>query len=200
MALISIDIDGVLSDFTRAASEVARSVGAYVPSGYQPSDWYWTDTLTKDDWKNIWAEIDDTPDFWVTCHPYPENVQALKSWLDANPEQRVFFITNRRETIGKNAKWQSELQLEKFGVWPRDGRSNVITVSDPKIKAKLMQRLGIQFSIDDYAPTVELCQEIPGHHAYLLDRPWNQKAKLPRVYSMAEFVKTVDALKGVKFS
>jgi len=189
---ISVDIDGVISDFGSNAIEVANLLWpGKIPPGYQPPDWDWTDMLTKQDWKELWTAIKATPHFWIRQGELAENVAALAEYL-ATAGTPVFFITSRAETTGMNAQDQSSIWLNNRGLknyWQREPR--VYVVPTPEDKIKLMKEHNIGLSIDDKAETVELCNTLNGHRAYLLDSPWNQYSKEPRVKNMSEFLREV---------
>jgi hypothetical protein len=91
-----------------------------------------------------------------------------------------------------NSYEQSVIWLNSRGLknyWQKEPR---VYVSESDKKINLMAEYEISFSIDDKAETVEMCNRLlTGHQAYLLDRPWNQDSKEPRVYSMEEFLDKV---------
>ncbi len=81
-------------------------------------------------------------------------------------------------------KIQSEVWLRNQGL-----TGTVYCATPGNKKAELIEQLGIAYSLDDYPETIRICNEVKGHKAYLLDRPWNRWAyTLPRVYSMTEFL------------
>jgi len=188
---ISVDIDGVISNFTSNAAAVANQMWpGKIPSEYEPSSWDFADVLTKEEWEKVWAAIKITPYFWSRQEEYLENVKALRDYLKL-AGILVYFITSRVETIGLNAEAQSTHWLKIRGLknyWQKDPQ---VIVSKSENKFKLMNQHNIAMSIDDKAETVEQCNSLNGHRAFLLDRPYNRNSKEPRVYSMAEFLEKV---------
>jgi hypothetical protein len=192
-----IDLDGVFVRFDIKVAEIANKLWpGKLPWDYVPQDWNYTGVLSTDDWDKIWVEIKQTPNFWGTLRGYVENVHALQGFFNYNPSFDAYFITSRVETVGDSPLAQSFQWLQERYLAPRNGHSAVIAVSDAKMKASVIQALKIPYFLDDYAPTVEQLNNLEGFrpHAMVLDRPWNRYAtSLPRVYSVAEYLKIVKA-------
>lgn len=198
---ISLDVDGVLANFTDAAWIILRDLGHPVPPrGAEPTDWNWISWgATPDLMKKVFQVINDLPNFWTQSRPYLENVHALRNFLTyTNTSQEVFFTTARALTRGLPVAVQTRAWLEKYDIWtPRNTFRNHLTilhVEKTASKAVLFQALGITHSVDDHGPTVMECEAVPGHTAVLLDRPWNQEYQPKhRVKSLADFFAIVYA-------
>lgn len=193
---ISIDIDGVLSQFTGQVNAIANKLWpGKVPLDYEPPDWYWTDVFTKKDWDSVWEVIRGTENFWATSKPYERNVDDLRNFLNTSPMD-VFFVTSRAVTAGDSVgqqtfNWMSKQGLPIAGNW---NYSAIVPVPDSKKKRQVIEGLEISYSVDDLGPTVEMCNQIPGHTAFVLDRPWNRDKEYgPRVFSLKEFFDKVEA-------
>lgn len=188
---ISIDIDGVLSRFTdQVVQKVNKIWPGKLPEGYVPQNWDYTDVLAKKDWDKVWQEIKATEDFWEYSSTYENNVRALSEFLLEGGKD-VFFITSRTTTKGKSVQSQTYNWMAKnrLPIADRKNYSAIVPVAKPNLKRQVMEGLDIKMSVDDYGPTVEMCNEIPGHKAFVLDQPWNRdKYYGPRVYSLAEFL------------
>jgi hypothetical protein len=190
----AIDLDGVLSNFTARVISVANTLWpGRLRSDFVPDNWDYVGTFTKEEWDKIWAQIKNTPNFWLDAPPL-SGVEDLWHYLERpnNGSDEVFFVTSRAVTVGYSPQVQSSQWLNTLGLWPRKGRSVVLCVADAKHKQDLFRGLGLKFMLDDFAPTVYQLNEIDGMHAFVLDQPYNQHAKdLPRVYSVTEYLDTI---------
>lgn len=173
MAKLSVDVDGIISQFTAGVIRIANKLwpGKF-DLDYQPPDWYWTDKLTKDDWDAIWKEIRATQNFWLTLPAYVDNVHALARFLWEERDQDVFYVTSRAKVAGYPISKQTLMWLNNMGVFHRDNQAEG---TPAPAKRAIFEALGIQYSVDDYLPTVLESMKIPGHKAFLLSRSWNQK-------------------------
>lgn len=182
---ISFDIDGVLADFESNAIEVANSIWpGKIPVDYHPTHWDWPDVFVKPEWDRVWEEIKKIPDFWIRQKHYPESIESLRSFLREFPDARIFFVTARITTGGVSARKQTTQWLDNLGLVTK--RTTVL-ISRPEEKIHVMADARIQYSVDDKKETVQACQELPSHKAFLFDQPWNQDSDLPRVYSVKEY-------------
>lgn len=193
---ISIDLDGVVSDFTHAATRVINTIWpGRIPEGYEPTDWHWTDHMKKEDWGPVFKLIKTIDNFWETQKPYDANMTALRHFLLTEENQEVYYVTSRAQTTGRPLTLQCESWLMSNWIWPEKNYHAVLPIKEgipAEAKKAMMEALGLEYSVDDYAPTVELCNTIPGHRAFVLDRPWNRSyTHLPRVYSLAEYFQEV---------
>lgn len=190
---ISFDIDGVLANFVRASVDVANSIWpGRLPEDFQPTGYDYPGVFDKSDWDQVWGVIKKDPCFWENLYTLEDNVCALRAFLSGGND-RVFFITSRMATGGVSAFEQTDRWLYKnvFEESP-----NLIVVAKSEEKYDLMREFKIQYSIDDLGPTVEACNKIEGHAAYLLDQPWNQGYSEPRVNSVQDFVEILKAAKN----
>lgn len=186
---VSFDIDGVLANFVSAVVDELRIVYySDLPIGTEPINWNFGGLCTDEQFKIVFNRLLAQDYFWLNVPDYPENVAALLDYASLHDKDDIHYTTARPECAGGTA-----LSLTRLWLWDRKlPTANVEVVKDPKIKRQHMIDNGIQYSIDDYAPTVLSCQDISGHRAFLLDRPWNQDVDLPRVYSVAEFLMAVE--------
>lgn len=192
---ISIDIDGILARFTGQVAEIAERLWpGKLPANYEPPNWYWTDVFSKKDWDAVWEVIRGTKNFWATAKPYTDNVNALRGFLNTSLAE-VFFVTSRAATAGGSVglqtfHWMAEQRLSIAG----GNYSAIVPVPDSKKKRQVIEGLEISYSVDDLGPTVEMCNQIPGHTAFVLDRPWNRDKEYgPRVHSLQEFFDKVES-------
>jgi 5' nucleotidase, deoxy (Pyrimidine), cytosolic type C protein (NT5C) len=192
-----IDLDGVLADFGGRVVEIGNKLwpGKF-PPGYVLNNWNYEGYLNGEEWAQVWAAIKATPNFWIDESNMP-GVDDLQNYLALQPNDEVFFITARATTIGAGPLPQSCAWLNARGLYPRGGYSVVLPVADASDKKQLFRGLGIQYMLDDYAPTVEQLNSIEKMGkfemcAFVLDQPWNRYASnLPRVYSVQEYLNVI---------
>ena len=192
-----IDLDGVLCDF---GGEVVKTGNALwpgkFPAGYIPNNWNYEGYLSSEEWAKVWEKIKATPNFWIDELAMP-GLEDLQDYLAFHHTDEVYFVTARTATIGPGVLPQSCAWLNAGGLWPRGGYSVVLPVADASQKKELFQGLGLQYMLDDYAPTVEQLNSIEKTDkfemcAFVLDQPWNRYATtLPRVHSVAEYLSVI---------
>ena len=186
---ISIDVDGVLANFTKAFAAKLAEVGCQTPPDFEPTDWNFGGSgATPEQLDAAWRLVDKTENFWRTLHVYPESVSSLHRWCDSDKAPvDLYYVTSRVPTEGATVKQQTEVWLSRCAL-PYGG---VVVKPRGVTKMEIYKALGIGWSVDDYPKNVRPTLGT-GHRGYLLDRPWNQEATdLPRVKSLAEFLKLV---------
>lgn len=189
---ISVDIDGVVNRFVDEVIKISNNLWpGKLPANYEPQDWYWTDVFSKKDWNDVWDVINATENFWLHSYPYCKNVDSLRDYLNSTKNE-VFFVTSRARTAGDSVTKQT---VDWFFInQVPTAYSPVVSVPNSKNKRQVIEGLEINYSVDDLGPTVEMCQSIPGHKAFVLDRPWNRDKEYgPRVFSLQEFFDKVEA-------
>lgn len=193
MSKIAIDVDGVLANFTKAMIELAAKMypGRVGPE-YEPKDWWYSDAFSKGELNELISKAHSTPNFWFTLDPYPENVAALARWMVMQKHQDIYFCTSRMPSVGTTVAKQTSLWIDQMGIRSLHNYMAVAVVEDSNKKVAVYDALGVEYSIDDKAETVEQCDSLKGHKAYLLDRPWNQDAKVNRrVQSLDSFLREI---------
>lgn len=185
---IVFDMDGVLTCFEKNVYLVAEFLWpGKMPQNYIPTDWDYSDIFTKKEWNEIWTKIKTIPDFWLRQPEMPESVKALKEFRLFN-NSPIWFITSRLPTGGVSARYQTQLWLLQRQLISVNDLEKVIAVVKPQDKQELIESLAIDVSIDDLTETVVRHNTVHGHRAYILDQPWNQHCKEPRVYSVKQFL------------
>lgn len=187
---ISLDIDGVLADFTERVIDISKKLfPGRIPNGYIPTDWNYSDVFSKEDLSAVFEKIKNTKDFWLYSLTYPENVAALSRFLSKENSFDIYFVTSRAPAAGRTVASQTRIWLELSAGIHRSGSFvSIIPVANSKYKADIMQAIGIEYSIDDHGPTVEQCNSVSGHRAFLLDRPWNREKDYgPRLDNLQQF-------------
>ena len=188
---IAFDCDGVLTCFEKNVYLVAEELWpGKMPENYVPRDWDYTDIFTKKEWSAVWAKIKTIPDFWLRQPEMPESVQALKEFRILNKAD-IWFLTLRQQTGGVSAKYQTQLWLLQRQLIGIGDLEKVIAVAKPEEKEQYIRYFGIDYSIDDLGDAVERHNSIPDHKAYVLDQPWNQECKEPRVFSVKQFLEII---------
>lgn len=192
MAKIGIDIDGVLANFGDAFSNLVRTVygRGKIPVGYIPGDWDWSDVLSKEEVSNLWKEFAGERNFWRTLEPYMNNVIALSDFLRNNKHKHdVWFVTARAQCQGDTVACQTQDWLVRQLRYTHQYARGIVLVSKPNFKRQILEGMNIDYMIDDHGPTVEGFAEMSNLKGCLLDRPWNQSAKVQhRVKTLEEFL------------
>ena len=198
MKKLGIDIDGVLANFDERFVNILRnSFGIKIPADFQPSNWAWNDVpgMSPELMDAAWAKIDSTPCFWESLKPYPDIVDMAEFFHEhADKLYEIYFITARKDGVGRGTREQSERWLRENLINPKQ-TITVLPVKSGLDKAEVMYALQINYSIDDHAPTVTNNKSIKNHNAYLINRPWNQDGKfynLKIVNNLKEFFNEVE--------
>lgn len=182
---ISFDVDGVLADLTPSVVRRANRLwpGKF-PYGYNmQQQWNFADVLTERQWEVVWADCMSTPDFWCEPRAFAAEVQAVKRFLDFEGAPEAFFVTSRKapKTAGAfDAEQQTRYWLSAVGLGAY-AKDHIVVTKDSIDKANTVHRLRIRYHIDDLMGNVVACDKVPGHHSFLLDRPWNQNMRVPNV-------------------
>lgn len=181
---VSLDLDGVLCDFEHAAVDIVREL--FVPSlpvGYRMQTWSFSEHITDAQFGIVFKEL-LRRNVWNTLPAFEENVEALRQVL-AFADIELHYITSRPPTPCGPAHVSTSIWLGRRGL----PTSNLHVVNSPQEKAALITELGIQYSLDDYYPTVVQCNELEGHTAYLLRKPYNEEIwSVPVVDTVGEFL------------
>lgn len=193
MAKIAVDCDGVLADFNSGFIELVRRVfPGRLPRDYVPTTWDYNGLLTPQEMDRVWDEMKKQENWWLSLNPYMDNVGALATFMHTRTKMDVHIVTARTKGSGLTVAKQTSMWLNGCGVFSSINYLSVITGCESDEKAHIYQILGVEYSIDDKQETVEQCQRLEGHKAALLDRPWNQDAKVSwRVKSVQEFLDNV---------
>lgn len=186
MARIAVDCDGVLANFVKAYLETANKIWpGRVDPNYQSKEWDDLGGLTKAEMSQVWKRVKATDNFWLSLDAYSNNIGSLAKFILTTNGHDIWAVTSRARVAGMTIAKQTEYWLSSCGI-PIDGCGRnyvgVIPVGDSTLKADVYHAAGIQFSVDDKAETVEQCDHDlnGGHAAFLLDRSWNQDAKVKR--------------------
>jgi len=199
MAKIALDCDGVLANFIKAFVEEANTLfpgrflnpGEYAANEHKTWD-FPPDLLSKAETNKVWEKIKRTTDWWLKLDAFSDNVGALAVFFYTHKHDDIYIVTSRVETEGHSVAWQTERWLMACGVSPMHNYLGVIMCPNSDHKVELYDYMGIEASIDDRAETVEICDHLPNHRAYLLDRPWNVTANVKhRVPTVAQYLKEV---------
>lgn len=193
---IAFDVDGVLADFGGAFNKIINAIYGVdtIPVDYQPKDWNWSDVLTKEMQARGFELIKTLDNFWTTLKPFKEGLDAVKQAVVDNHD--VLFLTARASSGGASTTQQTRAWLRNQCGW-LPGMTSIIAVGKADLKRQVIEGIGIEAMIDDHGPTVETFDKIPGFQGYLLDRPWNQDAKVKnRVSTVKEFCERVGCLQS----
>lgn len=191
---LAVDIDGVLANFIKALYDGCNKCWpGLIEPDYVQHDWALTDKLQPDMMERVWKQLHDDSGLWMNLSALP-GAEQLRRHLNyggyRGRNENILYVTQRLDTAhcySNTALWDTNWWLQQQGL-VRNNTSTIVVKSSAD-KAYLYTLLGVRYSIDDKIETVEQCNKIKGHNAYLLDQPWNQAAQhLPRVYSVAQFL------------
>lgn len=178
-----IDIDGVLANFTLAFTSLASDRGLIDNQlGWGPEaqkTWFFDFRVDP-----VWGAVDEIPNWWMTLLPIPSPGE-LERLARAAAVHDVYFITNRRRTVGLGVETQSQLWLQGLGIQA----DHVIATQKGK-KGKLCAALDLTHFVDDNA---ENCEEIEaaGIQTYCRTWPYNSEWSGKRVSSLGQFLSEV---------
>jgi hypothetical protein len=192
MARVGVDCDGVLANFIAAFLVVLHRL--YPEHPQTEANWtQWDGTLVSNrETKKVWAEIKATENFWLGVPAHIDDVGDLARWLFREQGQDVWIVTSRAKGAGMTTTKQTQLWLDSCGIKSCGNYLGVITVPDSDNKVDICSRLDIDWMIDDKVETIESMDRFPYLHAALLDRPWNQGAKVKwRVKTVGEFLRAI---------
>lgn len=183
----AIDIDGVVADFIDAFKrEVNKVWPGKLEADYQPSDWDWSDKMTKAETSTIWAIIKKIPNFWLSLRPCFDNVHAIAVHRLRHPNDEIFYVTARVSTAGMSTMNQTQQWLNECGI---GGLGTSVIVDNSGDKVPIFNALECDANVDDkLEATIEHSKRTRG--AYLLSRPWNEADRpsgIRTVASLEEF-------------
>jgi hypothetical protein len=171
MAVIGIDIDGVLASFEHGyAPLLTKASGIEFPrvgeSGW-PESWDWDVDAgtTKAQRSEAWAAIRADRAFWTNLPAHEGGPDFLKWLYQDRTHDDVYFVTSRP---GELAKQQTEDWLYDFG-YPG---ATVIISSE---KGEVCHAVKADYYIDD---KTENCQDVvvksPSTKVYMCERAYNR--------------------------
>lgn len=184
MAKIAVDCDGVLANFIKSFTEEANYIwpGRFKPDYHlHHAQWDFTPgVLSKPETNQVWRRINATPNWWLRLDAFSENVGALMTFLQGHHSHDVYIVTSRAETVGMTVAKQTATWLAACGVQEHQNYLAIVPIDNSNNKADFYRIGCFDMSVDDKTETVEQCDQLPDHHAYLLDQPWNQDANVKR--------------------
>lgn len=198
MARISVDADGVLAQFGRGFLQMANTIWpGRMDLNIQPKAWDDFQGLNDAEINQVWDKIKATENFWLSLDAYCDNVAALAKFLRSTKGNDVWIVTSRTPGAGLTIAKQTMIWLFSCSVFPGVNYLSVIPSVHTSDKRRIYKAVGIEFSVDDKAETVEECQTLEGHTAFLLSQPWNQHAKVQhRINNLEEYFKHIKGTQG----
>lgn len=191
--IISLDLDGVLADFSQSAFLIMQGIlGPSLVGSPPPAYWNWADLgATLDDVNEMWRRIRLTPDWYFKLYPLPGLIDLRAALIrGAFVGHELIFTTSRGDTKGRSAREQSEAWIELFtGL----RKPTVYVVPHQTSKPELLRTLEVDAHLDDYPPTV-----LGSKHfciSRLLRQKWNrhdeQSYSIPAVSSVRDFFREI---------
>lgn len=186
MAIIGIDIDGVLANFTDSYAELFRKkFGLEFPkaSSTWPTVWDWERAggATEEQYKEVWKDITASHTFWRDLETQPD---AFKFLVDISCSHHdLYFITAR---AGKSAKFQTERWLRKNGF--NLGFPTVLISSEKGLCSKALR---LDFYIDDRDENIADAAENGHGRVWRLERPYNHPHEYALSGDLSGFAKLI---------
>ena len=181
---IGIDMDGVLGDFTHSFLEVSRHILGKPDVGSVPSNWDFTNLLSKEEMNKTWDAVKNTRNFWLNLRR--EKGVTSQRLRDLAKNNDLIFITARAHTKGYSVQQQSAAWLAlEFGLkWP--------TVIEEYNKGPLAAALHLDYFVDDRPSNcLEIQSAVPTCSVFLRSLLHNEDFQapksLPRVKDFNEF-------------
>ena len=118
MAIICVDLDGVVCDFNSAYTKLLMKINPTIKVDYLaadfPTEWDWDKAIgfTYADREAAWTEIKHSGLFWRSLFPYPTAWEDLSTLYDLRKQHDIYFVTARP---GLTAKQESEEWLRGHG-------------------------------------------------------------------------------------
>jgi 5'(3')-deoxyribonucleotidase len=190
MAVIGVDLDDVLVNFTDAYAAVCNKLFGRPEVVCQPVDWEWSNyQLTDEEKSKAWEVVQGTFNFWTTLNV--EEGASFQAMENLRSKHDIFFITARVRSVGDSVQHQScQWLLNNMGVpFP-----TVIVHHD---KAPLASALKLDYFVDDRPKNcLEIKAAVPTCKVFLKDSSHNQDFKnvqngIERVKDFNEFSRIV---------
>ena len=184
-----IDVDGIVCDFVSGfVREINNLWPGRLPLNYQPDSFTVWGDFTHKDWDVIWDYVSKKPNWWLTLHPYPDNLRAIAVHRIRHPEDEIFYVTARHEVEGMPTMHQTQTWLNQCGI---GGLGTAVIVDKTSDKAAIFNALMCDANIDDKLEAV-IEHHARTNGAFLLDRPWNRNERpfgIQVVTNLGEFFK-----------
>lgn len=186
MAVIGIDMDGVLADFNESfIRRVVQVTGEdkFPPRPFDIPCWQYPRHFgySEKQESKVWEGIAADHFFWRNLKDMPGAREFLLSLRDVRRHD-YYFITSRP---GKTAKRQSEEWLIAREV----ERPTVIVSSQ---KGLCCKALGVNLYIDDYEKNCADVRALGSTQTFMLAQPWNQAMdEVTRVPTLDSFLEVI---------
>lgn len=189
MAVIGIDLDGVLFDFSARFADACR-VRYGKPNTNIADNWNMTNFGSKEELDNVWSDVRMTANFWETVPVEPGVNRGLVQAVDAL--HTVYFPTARAHTIGRATGKQTARAIHKNF----DIQYPTVFVSNEK--GPMATALRYDYFIDDKPSNcIDIKNALPNCKVFLRTLPHNEDfasfapLDIPRVSGFNEFAEIV---------
>lgn len=189
---VMFDVDGVLADFVLGFTQLAVAEGfmeTVIKTTEQPS-WDFGQVLSEKQQKQLWTLIDHRGSWWESLQPLvpAETFERINKLCDNDV---VTFCTHRLAGM-PHAQVQTQAWLMRHGI-------DIPNVVVSKRKGEVARALDIDYAIDDKpenAACIHWISDVRPTKSYILDRPYNHNADLPRrikrVLTVDEFLDDIE--------
>lgn len=178
---VVFDLDGVLADFVPAFTRVAVEVGQAdeVTTGDDHPNWNFPFHVDP-----VWEQVDRMYAFWENLAPLTteEDMEYIHALAE---EAHILYVTGRRGDLASTAnqthRWLKDNDFPSGPVFFAPPKSDKVEIILPNAE----QLIGV---LDDKPSVLEVLGAA-GVPVVARDWPYNRHVSVPRVPSVAEFVK-----------
>lgn len=187
---IGLDLDGCLAKFSpRYIQMMNEKYGLTAIPDDQVTWDFDCFGINKTQDKEIWNQILNTPNFWMTLETYP-NTRDL---IEAQNKYRLYFITNRPQTEGMRVEDQCANWIRRHYFIPNP---TVIVASE---KGGICAALKLDAYLDDNVPNVLDVYNHIQNGVYLQTQPYNKdvsflREDIRKARSVNDFFKKIGGL------
>lgn len=175
--IIQLDLDGVGFDlpkkFSRHMASMFPDMGIPITGPDDCEEYHWSEWLpqvTRSMEGDVWRSLSNTPRWWedLDCLWTPAQIFRLNALILAG---HTLYAATGRMPIDANEDVQAQTlrALQAVGLKVTDV---MVGIGD---KAQCAYTRGAHISIEDYGPHADDLNELQGHTAVLLARPYNKK-------------------------
>lgn len=185
---IQIDVDGVLADFLKGATDLAKTLDpTIIPfDTLTATHWDQWKSWPEDTKRKMWKEIKLRPSFFCDLPSLISQEEMVGLKLLRKPGNELYFVTSRP---GESSKWQTEQWI-----WDRMGFMPTVVMT--RDKGGFARLIKTDFSIEDNADNaIEIGQVIGPSRSFIIHRLYNQHMNpifATRVKTFKEFLGRVN--------
>jgi uncharacterized HAD superfamily protein len=188
---IYVDLDDVLCETARQCLFlVEREFGKLVKFDQLSTfDLGVSCSLTPSEREHLYR-IMHVPEEILAVAPIPEAIDTLRGWVEAGSE--IAIVTGRPpETHEASRHWLEQHNVPHVSLTFVDKYGRFETRGSHAIDLEELQSRRYAWAVEDSLPMAHFLAEKMGLEVLLVDRPWNQAARLPHNVSRHRDWKTI---------